>query len=200
MGFEDRPEWRLLVALGVGLVLGLERERARDAERPRRWAGLRSFGLTSLLGGVALQTGSAVVLGVAGATVALLALVVAWRAKEPDPGLTTEAGSGARLRPGGPVPARAGPGPRRRAGHLRAGHLRAARAPCPTARARPEALQRPRAAERAGPRRLGAPRPAAPARSPGGPVRGRQPLRRVEAGGGGHGRGRPRRARPAHRP
>lgn len=90
MSFEDRPEWRLLVALGVGLVLGVERERARDAERPRRWAGLRSFALTSLLGGVALQTGSPVVLGVAGAGVTLLALLVAWRATEPDPGLTTE--------------------------------------------------------------------------------------------------------------
>jgi uncharacterized membrane protein (DUF4010 family) len=90
MGFDDRPEWRLLVALGVGLVVGLERERAREAERPTRWAGLRSFGLTSLLGGVALQTGSPVVLGVAGVTVTVLAGVVAWRAKEPDPGLTTE--------------------------------------------------------------------------------------------------------------
>src|SRR6516164_2100307 len=90
MGFDERPEWRLLVALGVGLVVGLERERARDAEQPRRWAGLRTFGLTSLLGGVALQTGSPVVVAVAGMTVALLALVVAWRAKEPDPGLTTE--------------------------------------------------------------------------------------------------------------
>jgi len=90
MGFDERPEWRLLVALGVGLVVGLERERARDAEQPRRWAGLRTFGLTSLLGGVALQSGSPVVLGVAGMAVALLALVVAWRAKEPDPGLTTE--------------------------------------------------------------------------------------------------------------
>lgn len=90
MAFEDRPEWRLLVALGVGLVLGLERERARGAERPRRWAGLRTFALTSLLGGVALQTGSPVVVGVSGAAVALLALLVAWRATEPDPGLTTE--------------------------------------------------------------------------------------------------------------
>ena len=90
MGFDQRPEWRLLVALGVGLVVGLERERARDAERPRRWAGLRTFGLTSLLGGVALQTGSPVVVGVAGIAVALLAVVVAWRAEEPDPGLTTE--------------------------------------------------------------------------------------------------------------
>jgi len=90
MDFQDRPEWRLLVALAVGLVVGLERERARDAERPRRWAGLRSFGLTSLLGGVALQTGSPVVVGIAGMAVTLLALVVAWRAREPDPGLTTE--------------------------------------------------------------------------------------------------------------
>ena len=90
MGFDERPEWRLLVALGVGLVVGLERERARDAERPRRWAGLRTFGLTSLLGGIALQTGSPVVVGVAGMAVVLLAVVMAWRANEPDPGLTTE--------------------------------------------------------------------------------------------------------------
>ncbi len=39
---------------------------------------------------MALQTGSAVVVGVSGAAVALLALLVAWRATEPDPGLTTE--------------------------------------------------------------------------------------------------------------
>ena len=92
MAFVDRPEWLLLVALGVGLVLGLERERARtrDAARQRRWAGLRSFALTSLLGGVAMQTGSPVVVGVAGSAVVLLALLVAWRAPEPDPGLTTE--------------------------------------------------------------------------------------------------------------
>src|SRR5215470_6158394 len=90
MGFDDRPEWRLLVALGVGLVVGLERERARDAEQPRRWAGLRTFGLTALLGGVALQTGSPVVVAIAGMAVVLLALVLAWRANEPDPGLTTE--------------------------------------------------------------------------------------------------------------
>ncbi|HEY3587343.1 MAG TPA: DUF4010 domain-containing protein [Myxococcaceae bacterium] len=90
MGFDERPEWRLLVALGVGLVVGLERERARDAQRPRRWAGLRTFGLTSLLGGVVLQTGSPVVVGVAGMAVVLLAVVMAWRANEPDPGLTTE--------------------------------------------------------------------------------------------------------------
>ena len=90
MSFEERPEWRLLVALGVGLVLGLERERARDAERPRRWAGLRSFALIALLGGVSSQTGSAVVVAVAGAAVVLLALLVAWRATEPDPGFTTE--------------------------------------------------------------------------------------------------------------
>jgi uncharacterized membrane protein (DUF4010 family) len=90
MSFEDRPEWRLLVALGVGLVLGVERERARGAERPRRWAGLRTLSLTALLGGAAVQSGSPAVVAAAGAAVTLLAVVVAWRATEPDPGLTTE--------------------------------------------------------------------------------------------------------------
>jgi hypothetical protein len=143
MAFEDRPEWRLLVALGVGLVLGLERERARGAERPRRWAGLRTFALTSLLGGVALQTGSAVVVGVSGAAVALLALLVAWRATEPDPGLTTEVALvlASPRRPGAACPG--------------AGLRRGARRPrcspsAPACTGWPEALHRPRAAERAG--------------------------------------------------
>jgi uncharacterized membrane protein (DUF4010 family) len=48
--------WELLVALALGLVIGLERgwER-REAEPGRRVAGLRTFGLVSLLGGISAR-------------------------------------------------------------------------------------------------------------------------------------------------
>lgn len=45
----------LLVSLGVGLLIGMEREwrQQRDAEKPDEHAGLRTFGLFGLLGGIA---------------------------------------------------------------------------------------------------------------------------------------------------
>ena len=46
-------EWRLAVALAIGLLIGLERERRKGEGSTRSAAGLRTFGLVGLLGGVA---------------------------------------------------------------------------------------------------------------------------------------------------
>jgi uncharacterized membrane protein (DUF4010 family) len=79
---------RLAVALGIGLLIGAERER-RMAERARRGpAGLRTFALVALLGGVVDHVGGDAVLAVALAFVAGAALVSYFR--EGDPGITTE--------------------------------------------------------------------------------------------------------------
>ena len=44
---------RFAVALGIGLLIGLERGwRARDEQPGRRAAGLRTFAISGLLGGV----------------------------------------------------------------------------------------------------------------------------------------------------
>ena len=79
---------RLAVALAIGLLVGAERER-RMAEREHRGpAGLRTFALVALLGGVVDHVGGEAVLAVALAFVAGAALISYFR--EGDPGITTE--------------------------------------------------------------------------------------------------------------
>lgn len=79
-----------LVALGAGLLIGIDRERKKGDGPERGAAGLRTFTLASLAGAIASTAGSeillaAVVLGVAG-----FAGLSYWTARERDPGLTTE--------------------------------------------------------------------------------------------------------------
>lgn len=80
----------LAVALGVGLLMGIERERHQasrpDAVQP---AGVRSFTLVALAGWVAGLFGVAVVM-VALAGTALLVALAYWRTSRQDPGLTSE--------------------------------------------------------------------------------------------------------------
>lgn len=78
------------VALGVGLLIGLERERIKGDGPNRAAAGVRTFAITALLGALAAITGETVVLGVAGAGVVLLAVASYLHTRESDPGLTTE--------------------------------------------------------------------------------------------------------------
>ncbi len=86
-------EWtHFSVALGIGLLIGLERERAKGEGPARGPAGIRTFALASLLGAVAMHLGGVVLLAVAmGAGAVLIGLSYA-RTRESDPGLTTEIG------------------------------------------------------------------------------------------------------------
>ncbi|MBP6630786.1 MAG: MgtC/SapB family protein [Kofleriaceae bacterium] len=59
MEFLDRPEWRLAVALAIGLVIGTERERRKHEEHTPDRAGVRTFSLAALLGGVLVRLGGA---------------------------------------------------------------------------------------------------------------------------------------------
>jgi len=80
----------LAVALGIGLLIGAERER-RKGEGPRRaQAGLRTFALAGLAGACALVLGDAVLLAVVTGGVAAFAAVGHWRSRDRDPGVTTE--------------------------------------------------------------------------------------------------------------
>lgn len=81
---------RLLVALAIGLVLGLERERNKGEGPSRAAAGIRTFALTSLLGGATglMESTALIVLG--GVFVAVAILVAYARSDRSDPGLTTE--------------------------------------------------------------------------------------------------------------
>jgi len=75
-----------LVALAIGLLLGLEREHSHTRKVP---AGSRSFALLSLVGAVAASVDKwAVVAGLVGVG-AILALAY-FRTSEEDPGTTTE--------------------------------------------------------------------------------------------------------------
>jgi hypothetical protein len=81
----------LLVALGVGLLVGLERERANlEIEHPSA-AGLRTFAIAALAGAVAVATGGLVLLAIVTVAVAFLVALSYWRTFEAQgPGLTTE--------------------------------------------------------------------------------------------------------------
>jgi len=83
----------LLVALGCGLLVGIERERRKGRGPQRGAAGMRSFALVTVAGAMAqsLAPGALVVAGALG--VAALAALAYWRSSGPtasDPGLTTE--------------------------------------------------------------------------------------------------------------
>jgi uncharacterized membrane protein (DUF4010 family) len=78
------------IALAIGLLIGLERERSKG-DGPRRGpAGLRTFAVTALAGAAAMQlAGPALVAAVMVVVGALVGLAY-WRAADADPGLTTE--------------------------------------------------------------------------------------------------------------
>jgi uncharacterized membrane protein (DUF4010 family) len=82
--------WRLLMALGMGALIGVERERRKGEGASRAPAGLRTFALIGLAGGLATQSQSDILIFMTGAFVACAALVGYWLGDRSDPGLTTE--------------------------------------------------------------------------------------------------------------
>jgi len=79
-----------LVALGVGLLIGIDRERKKGEGPSRSAAGLRTFTLTSLCGAAGVALGGELLLAAVVLGVAAFAGLSYWRAHEDDPGLTTE--------------------------------------------------------------------------------------------------------------
>jgi len=92
--FPDLPSGvvalRLAVALGIGLLVGLERERRKDESPDVSAAGIRTFALVALLGGLSAMLPGIVVFAVAAAFVGGLAAVSYARSAQRDPGLTSE--------------------------------------------------------------------------------------------------------------
>ena len=82
--------WSLAVALGIGLLIGTERERRKGTGPERSAAGLRTFTLASLAGAVSFIVGGATLLAVATSGIFGLAALGYWRRVTEDPGLTTE--------------------------------------------------------------------------------------------------------------
>lgn len=91
MSFLSLPEVRLLVALATGLLIGAEREQRRAQQPSGGFAGLRTFGLIGLLGGLFAYAENALLLA-AGALVVGAAAIAAHvtRRAEGEPGVATE--------------------------------------------------------------------------------------------------------------
>lgn len=81
---------KLAVALGIGLLIGTERERRKGAGPSRSPAGIRTFAVTSLAGATSFLVGGQLMLAITTAGVIALIAVAYWRGREGDPGLTTE--------------------------------------------------------------------------------------------------------------
>ena len=79
-----------LVALGVGLLIGIDRERTKGDGPAREAAGLRTFGLAALAGAIGMAAGNELLLGIAVLGVVALTGLAYWRSRDDDPGLTTE--------------------------------------------------------------------------------------------------------------
>jgi uncharacterized membrane protein (DUF4010 family) len=80
----------LAAALGIGLLIGAERERRKGEGPARAPAGIRTFATVSLAGAISVMVGGALVLAVTVAGVAALTAIAYFRSGDKDPGLTTE--------------------------------------------------------------------------------------------------------------
>lgn len=85
------PAFRLASALAIGLLIGAERERRKGEGPLRSAAGIRTFALASLLGGVSVVLGGNLLLAVTTGVIAAFCIVAYLRTHEQDPGLTSEA-------------------------------------------------------------------------------------------------------------
>lgn len=89
MSFTEYLAVRLAIALGIGLLIGAERERRKGTGPSRAPAGIRTFALVSLVGGISQALGGELLLAVAALGVAGLS-ITAYRARSrEDPGFTT---------------------------------------------------------------------------------------------------------------
>lgn len=79
------------VALGIGLLVGVERERRKGQGPSRAAAGIRTFATVALLGAVGMHLGGALLLGWLALVLGLLLAIGYGRRQQHDPGLTTEA-------------------------------------------------------------------------------------------------------------
>ena len=86
----DQPILAYGIALGIGLLIGAERERRKGIGPTRSAIGIRTFSTTSLLGAVSLTLGGSALLAFMALAVAGLTAMAFRLSQEQDPGLTTE--------------------------------------------------------------------------------------------------------------
>ena len=87
---DEQSRYRLGIAVGIGLLTGIERERRKGRSSARIEAGLRTFAVVALPGAVTVLLGGELLVAVAICGVAVLAAIGYHRGREEDPGMTTE--------------------------------------------------------------------------------------------------------------
>jgi len=80
----------IVVALGIGLLIGLERERRKGEGPGRSPAGLRTFAAASLAGAISVMVGGKGLLTLLTAGIIVLTAIAYLRSRSDDPGLTSE--------------------------------------------------------------------------------------------------------------
>jgi uncharacterized membrane protein (DUF4010 family) len=80
----------LVAALGLGSMIGLERERRRAGGSGRAPGGIRTFAIAALLGALATIAGGGTLFVIAVAIVGVLTTATYVLARDEDPGITTE--------------------------------------------------------------------------------------------------------------
>jgi hypothetical protein len=80
----------LAVALGIGLLIGAERERRKGEGQSRAPAGIRTFAIGSLAGAISFIVGGQLLLSIVTTGVFALTALGYWRGSAEDPGLTSE--------------------------------------------------------------------------------------------------------------
>ena len=80
----------LAVALGIGLLIGAERERRKGTGPSRSPAGIRTFAAASLMGAVSFLAGGELLFGIVTAGTIGLTGIAYFRSRSSDPGLTSE--------------------------------------------------------------------------------------------------------------
>lgn len=79
-----------LVALGAGLLIGIERERRKGSGPQRALAGVRTFTLAAFSGALTQSLGQPLLVLLGALFIVALNLIAYWRSREDDPGVTTE--------------------------------------------------------------------------------------------------------------
>ena len=91
MPITDFSGFRLAASLAIGLLIGAERERRKSHTGVTSSAGIRTFAVAALLGGVSVIIGGEPLLTITTLAIAALCVVSYLRTSDSDPGLTTEA-------------------------------------------------------------------------------------------------------------
>lgn len=87
---DSAPWLSFAVALGAGLLIGIERERRKGEGAARDFAGVRTFAMAALMGTVSQLLGQPWLVAVAGLLLVGLSAARYARERSRDPGITTE--------------------------------------------------------------------------------------------------------------